>query len=47
LGSASYNRKLAKKKGVRRDPNKMQPIVDFTTGIIIIIVFIKTIESID
>ena len=32
LGFASYNRKVAKKKGVRRDPNKMKPIVDFTAG---------------
>ena len=33
LGTASHNRKLSKKKGVRKDPNKMKPIVDFTAGI--------------
>lgn len=30
LGQASYNRKVAKKKGIRNDPGKMPPIVDFT-----------------
>ena len=33
LGVASYNRKVAKKKGDLKHPNKMKPIVDFTAGI--------------
>ncbi|KAG8197503.1 hypothetical protein JTE90_007241 [Oedothorax gibbosus] len=31
LGQASYNRKAAKRKGVRNDPGKMSPIVDFVS----------------
>ncbi|CAG2122957.1 unnamed protein product, partial [Medioppia subpectinata] len=30
LGVASYNRKVFKKKGVRKDPKRMKPIIDFT-----------------
>lgn len=30
FGTASYNRKLAKKKGVHRDTNIMNPIIDFS-----------------
>ena len=29
LGTASFNRKLAKSVGVKRDPNKMPPVTDF------------------
>lgn len=36
FGFASFNRKKAKKKGARRDENKMPPIVEFTTGNIIL-----------
>ncbi len=32
LGQASYNRKAAKKKGVKNDPGKMLPIVNFDAG---------------
>ena len=32
FGFASYDRKHAKKIGVSRDPNRMPPIADFTTG---------------
>ncbi|XP_015915378.1 WD repeat-containing protein 36 [Parasteatoda tepidariorum] len=31
LGQASFNRKAAKKKGVRNDPNKMLPVIDFVS----------------
>lgn len=30
FGIASYNRKVSKKKGIRKDTHKMKPIVDFT-----------------
>lgn len=33
LGQASYNRKVAKKRGVQNDPGKMPPINDFTAEI--------------
>ena len=32
LGQASYNRKVAKKKGIKYDPGKMPPIIDFASG---------------
>lgn len=32
LGTASFNRKFAKKVGVAHDPNVMPPIVEFATG---------------
>lgn len=33
LGHASYNRKVAKKKGIKYDPGKMEPIIDFDSGV--------------